>query len=118
MSVHSWGNIAYLAMGIGMLLMALLFLGFTRWWKDPVGRSIGTFFIAVSCIMCFGVSVVSGAVDVGTSVFEWTRLALYGVLAFAVWGLVIGFVTAQFLRVKRRKEDTSRNPIRGGTVER
>lgn len=109
MNAKEWGDLTYIAVSSGLILLGGGFLTVTRWWKTPVGRSLAAFFVSVLLIMIWGVLIITGLIPRDVSWLYPARAWLYGLLAVTIWGMLIGFVRVQFFGrwgTTRRKSRT------------
>lgn len=116
MTLDSWGDLAFGVFAMGMLLLSGMFLLSTRWYRTPVGRSIGGFFIAITVTMTWSFIRVFDLVPLTAYGIEVLRLCIYGILGISTWGMVIGFVLAQYLRRTPSEPIASRNTDRRGNI--
>lgn len=110
MSAKEFGDIAYIATSIELMLLGGGFLGFTRWWTTWVGRTIGAFLIAVVLIMGWTFLLLTGILTLTNDGIYVLRAVLFGGLCLASGGMLAGFVKAQlFPRGLRSWTSTRRN---------
>ena len=110
MSAKDFGDIAYIATAVSLILLATGFLTLTRWWSTAVGQSIAAFFVAVDLIMIWTFLLLTGILSLTSDGIYVLRALLFSGLAVASWGMLIGFVKAQFFpRGLRSFRPTRRN---------
>jgi hypothetical membrane protein len=111
--VNVWqvaGNLGFLFMSTGLLLLGTAFLGFTHWRKTPTGRGTGTFFICTNAIIGLSAARLMGVLTPDSNWFWILRAAVFLVGGVAVLIVSIGFVRLQFIR--RRSGSRDKGEIR------
>lgn len=108
MSLKELGDWAYIFMASGLMMMSGSFILTTKWWATNVGRSIAAFFGSVGLIMLWGILRQLEVIPDNEVATLWARLALFGLLGLAVWSMFLGFIWAQYLSPRRRRNAASR----------
>ena len=102
------GDFGLVLSASAMLTLTLLFLVFTKWYRNVLGRMVAGVLFIMSTIMAFAGARIAGLNIAGIMAI---RATLYVTLGLAFWALVVGFIAAQFLlpppkgRDEERKED-------------
>lgn len=110
MTAKAIGDIAYIGMSVGLMLLAGGFLFLTRWWKTPVGRSLAAFLGMVALIMLWTFLLLTRIIALSDGGIYILRAVLFSGLCLASWGMLIGFVKTQFFpRGLRSWRSTRRN---------
>jgi hypothetical protein len=108
LTAKQWGDLAYIVVALGLVLLSIGFLAFTKWWHEGVGRSLAAFFIVILVIMGWGLSIVIGWIPVNAGTYI-ARAWLYGLLGVTVWVMFGGFVKVQFFPRKKKREPHDRD---------
>lgn len=110
------GDLAYILTALALLILGASFLVFTPWWKTWGGRTLGAFLIAVDLIMLWTFLLLTGVISLTDAGIYRLRAVLFGCLCLASWGMLVGFVKAQFfprgLRSWRPTRRNSREEVR------
>jgi hypothetical protein len=87
------GNVGFFLTASGALVLSILFLTLTVWWETWLGRILAAFFTIVTVIFGF-IAVRLAGVEIPN--VSMVRAVLYLALGFIFWGMVGGFIWAQF----------------------
>lgn len=104
--MNTWkviGDLGFLLLAVGLLVLGTGFLFFTRWRKTGTGRSIGTFFISTNAILTLAVLRLFKVIPAG----DWllpVRAIVFSVGGLAVLAISVAFVRLQFLRRGQKSE--------------